>query len=144
MRKVQLNQKKKNLIRRYLVWSYKETKEELDKTDRYFTQLEADDFILAQLKNTKEYRSSASQRGYKNLVDQFKVYMNKKESNVLKKKFKDHKHTQLNPEYQYLCNRFSAIEKTIVHFLGVGELNKISLLYEQEMTRRILEAREHT
>lgn len=138
MRKVQLTQKEKNLTRRYLVWCYKETKEELDKIDRYFTQLKADDFILAQLKNTKDYRPSAGHRDYKNLVDQFKIYMNKKKSNVLKKKFRDNKHTKLNPEYQYLCNRFSAIEKTIAHFLGAKELNKISLLYEQEMIRRIL------
>ena len=94
MRKEKLIQKKRNLIRRYLVWCYKETKEELDKIDRYFTQLEADAFILAQLKNSKDYGPLAGQRDYKNFVDQFKIYMNKKESIVLKKKFKNNKHTQ--------------------------------------------------
>jgi len=138
MRKAQLILKEKNLIRRYLVWCYKETKEKVDKIDRYFTQLKADDFILAQLKNTKDYGPSAGHKDYKMLVDQFKSYMSKKKLNVLKKKFKDSKRIQLNPEYQYLCNRFSAIEKAIVHFLGANELNNISLLYEQEMTKRIL------
>jgi len=37
-----------------------------------------------------------------------------------------------------------AIEKTIKYFLGDKELEKINHLYEQEMTKRILEAREHT
>ena len=144
MSKIKLTQKEKNLIRRYLVWCYKTTKEELDKVDRYFTQLTADDFILKQLKGLKDYKSSASNKDYRNLVDAFEIYMNKKESNVLKKKFKDNKSTKLNPDYQYLHNRFMAIEKTVVHFLGVKELNKICLLYEEEMTKRILQARDHT
>ncbi len=143
MPKGQLTQKEKDLMRRYLVWCYKTTKEELDKIDRYFTQLIADNFTLKQLKGTKGYKSSGD-RDYKNLVDQFKIYMDKKESSVLKKKFKDRKRMQLNPDYQYLRDRLSAIEKTIKNFLGVKELTKIDLLYEQEMTRRILEAREHT
>jgi len=137
-----LTQREKDLMRRYLVWCYKTTKEELDKIDRYFTQLIADDFTLKQLQGTQGYKSSVD-KDYKNLVDQFKLYMDKKESSVLKKKFKDHKRTKLNPDYHYLWSRFAAIEKTIKHFLGVKELAKISLLYEQEMTRRILQAREH-
>jgi len=144
MQKVGLTQKEKNLLRRYLIWCYKTTKEELDKIDRYFTQLIADDTIFKQLKQSHEYRYSNNCKEYKNLVDQFKNYMDKKELNVLKKKFKDRKHTKLNPEYQYLVNRFVAIEKTIVQLLGGGELKAICLLYEEEMTRRILEAREHT
>jgi len=142
MRKAKLTQKEKNLLKRYLVWCYKTTKEELDKVDRYFTQLIADDFILKQLKGAKGYKSSAGNKGYKILVDQYKAYMNTKEVNVLKKKFKDRKCVKLNPDYQYLRSRFAAIEKTIAHFLGAPELNKICLLYEKEMTIRILQARE--
>lgn len=142
MQKGRLTQGEKNLMRRYLTWCYKTTKEELDKIDRYFTQLIADDFTLKQLQGTKGYKSSTD-KDYKNLVDQFKVYMDKKESSVLKKKFKDQKHAKLNPEYQYLRARFSALEKTIKHFFGVNELVKIRSLYEQEMTNRILQAREH-
>jgi len=138
MRKVNLTQKEKRLLRRYLVWCYKTTKEELDKVDRYFTQLIVDDFILKQLKGAKDYKFSSGNKDYKNLVDQFCVYRNTKELNVFKKKFKDHKHTKLNPDYQYINNRFVAVEKTIVHFLGAQELKKICLLYEQEMTKRIL------
>jgi len=143
MRRVELLQKEKKLLRRYLVWCYKTTKEELDKVDRYFTQLMADDFILKQLKGAEDYKSSAGNKDYKILVDQFKAYMKTKELNVLKKKFKDRKRVKLNPDYQYLCSRFVAIEKTIVHFLGAPELNKICFLYEQEMTQRILQAREY-
>ena len=140
----QLTKKEKDLIRRYLIWCYKTTKEELDKVDRYFTQLKADGFVLQSLRKTKGYRSSDGNKAYKDMVDQFQVYMKKKEENVLKKRFKDGRHQTLNPDYQYLKNRFAAIEGAIRHFLGAGELRKIQLLYEQEMTGRILQAREHT
>jgi len=139
----QLTKKEKDLIRRYLVWCYKTTKEECDKIDRYFTQLKADDFMLRQLRKTKEYQSSGGQGTYRNIVDQFKVYMKKKEGNVLKKKYTSNQRFKLNPDYLYLRNRFTAIEKAIKHFLGASELNKICRLYEEEMTHRILQAREH-
>jgi len=143
MRKVKLTLNEKKLLRRYLVWCYKTTKEELDKVDRYFTQLKADDYILKQLKLVENYTSSTENKDYKSSVDQFETYIKTKELNVLKKKFKDRKCTKLNPDYQYLQCRFTAIEKTIAHFLGDPELNKICLLYEQEMIERILQAREH-
>jgi len=142
-KKSDLTRREKDLIRRYLAWCYKTTKEELDKVDRYFTQLKADDFVWQQLRKTKEYKPSSGAGAYKDLVDQFQGYMKKKEANVLKKKFKDNKCTTLNPDYQYLHNRFVAVEKAIRHFLGAKDLEKICCLYEQEMTRRIFEAREH-
>ncbi len=138
-----LTQNETNLIRRYLIWCYKTTKEDLDKIDRYFTQMKADDLVLQQLKQSKEYRSSKGGKAYQDRIEQFQVYMNKKEANVLKRKFKDGGRKVLDPDYQYLKNRFVAIEETIRHFLGPKELKKICLLYEEEMTRRILESREH-
>lgn len=143
-KKTRLTQNEKDLLRRYLVWCYKTTKEELDKVDRYFTQLKADEFVLKRLRTTKEYRSSDGDQGYKDMVDQFPAYMEKKKVNVLKGKFKNGRAGALNPDYQYLKNRFAALEGAIRHFLGAGELKKIKELYEQEMTRRILQAREHT
>jgi hypothetical protein len=139
-----LTPNEKNLIRRYLTWCYKTTKEELDKIDRYFTQIKADEVILKQLKKTKEEKSSAENKASEDTVDRFQAYMKNKEENALKKKFKDGKSGAWHPEYQYLHHRFMAIEHAIRHFLGADELKKISFLYEQEMTRRILEAREHT
>jgi hypothetical protein len=134
------SENEKRLIYRYLVWCYKTTKEELDRTDRYFTQLKVDQFVLSQLKNN--YKTS--QADYKILVDDFEKYMAKKEENVLKQKFVDAKQQGLNPQYQYLQNRFLAIEKAIDRFLGKGSLKEITLAYEREMINRILQAREHS
>ena len=65
------------------------------------------------------------------------------EENVDKKKFKDIKNKILDENYRYLQGRFLAIRKAIGYFLGKKELARINSQYEEEMTRRILEAREH-
>ena len=138
-----MNSNEKNLIRRYLVWCYKDAKEALDKVDRYFTQDAADNFVFTKLKEGSDYTSAKGDPAYKKKVDDFALYMDKKQQNVLKKKFTDSAKGSLQPEYQYLQNRFSAIEDAITHFLGAKELTKICSLYEEEMTLRILQAREH-
>jgi len=60
------------------------------------------------------------------------------------KRIKSSRRSQLKLDYLYLKNRLTAIEKAIKHFLGPGQMKHIRLLYEQEMTQRILTAREHT
>lgn len=138
-----LTRNERNLTRRYLVWCYKTAKEELDKIDRYFTQLAVDRFVLAQLKNGWDYANAHEQDMYKKRVGDFQVYMGQKEMSALKKKYLNGKEGALNPEYRYLYNRCIAIEKAITAFLGKKELNAICAQYEHEMTQRILQAREH-
>ncbi len=129
----------KNLIRRYLIWCYKTTKEELDRIDRYFTQSLVDGRLLELLSKNKQKNAA-----YQKKIADFKVYMDVKEKNALEKKYLDLKNKTLQPQYCYLQNRLNAIEQVIVEFLGKKELKLIQALYENEMTRRILEAREHT
>ena len=140
---LKLNLNEKRLTRRYLVWCYKTTKEELDRVDRYFTQLEVDQFILDELTRSNNFKSSKSSAAYKSQVDEFRKYMSAKKENVLKQKYADTKYTVIHPHYQYLQHRFKAIEKAISRFLGKKALEEIAELYEGEMTKRILEAREH-
>ncbi|MCA9398213.1 MAG: hypothetical protein KC618_00575 [Candidatus Omnitrophica bacterium] len=134
-----LTPKEKNLTRRYLIWCYKTTKEDLDKIDRYYTQLPVDRFVLDQLKKEKDYKN----KEYRSLVDGFADYMDKKKANVDEKKFSDKKCLHLKTDYLYLKNRFQAIERAIIRFLGKTQLAKIEELYELEMTQRILSARDH-
>lgn len=138
-----LTKNARNLTRRYLVWCYKTAKEELDKIDRYFTQLAVDRYVLAQLKGGRDYANAPERDIYRKRVVDFQIYMGQKERNVLKKKYLNGKKGALNPEYRYLCNRFIAIEKAITAFLGKKELSAICAQYEHEMTQRILQAREH-
>jgi hypothetical protein len=141
--KKQLKQNEKDLTRRYLVWCYKTTKESLDKIDRYFTQLRVDRFVLGHLTRGAEPQSTKASGDYRRQVNDFKKYMAQKEGNALKQKFVDGHQKQLRADYMVLKNRFGAVENAIVTFLGKGELRKICRLYEEEMTQRILQARDH-
>jgi hypothetical protein len=141
--KARFRSNEKKLIRRYLMWCYKTTKEELDKVDRYFTQIKVDDFVWQKLREDKEYKPASKNEPYRILVDQFQLYRNNKEEKALKKKFQDGRGGLLMAEYHYLQCRLAAIEEAVQHFLGIKGLKEIEHLYEQEMTRRILEARDH-
>ena len=129
--KIKLTPNEKNLIRRYLVWCYKSTKEELDRIDRKFTQLKVDDFILSKL----SAKSGAEKRILEKSITEFKQYITQKQESAAAE--------TLTPQHIYLKNRFSAVEDAAKYFLGAQELAKMVALYEQEMTTRILQAREH-
>ena len=133
----------KSLIYRYLMWCYKTTKEDLDRIDRYFTQLKADRYILEIFNRHPDIKRHGSE-ALRQRVDDFRQYMKTKETNVLPKKFADGKGKTLQPDYWYLKNRLAAVEKAIGAFLGKKALREIRALYEGEMLRRIIEAREHT
>lgn len=141
MRNQRLDKNKKDLIKRYLIWCYKTTKEEFDRIDRYFTQYLVDEVILRELKKDKSYRKSAA--GYSKLVDDFSKYMQTKQSNALRKKFINEKLKKLRPNYIYLTNRLRGVERAIIVFLGMKELSKIIADYEEEMIRRIWQSTEY-
>lgn len=139
MKKSTLSRDQKNLIRRYLLWCYKTTKEDLDRTDRYFTQALVDRRLLDLLLKSEESGAAHRQK-----ISEFQAYMDTKEKNALGKKYLNLQKKTLHPDYWYLQTRLSAIEQVIVEFLGRKELTAIQTAYDKEMTRRILEAREHT
>ena len=144
-----LTQKEQDLIRRYLVWCYKTTKEDLDKIDRYFTQAVVDDYLIERLKNLSEYKDRGT--FFHKSVEDFVQYARpvgslreEKKAKAEGKKFADSAQKTLHPDYQYVNARVEAIEQAICHFFDQKELEKITALYENEMTERILKAREHT
>ena len=136
--------KQKELTRRYLVWCYKTTKEDLDWIDRKFTQLEADRNILKELSKAAKTVCPSEKKAYLKKIDEFKSYMANKQQRGIKEKFLGPDKKELQPQYVYLQNRLKAIEKTIISFFGLKDFKAVRNLYEREMTRRILEAREHT
>jgi len=124
--KTSFSQTHKALVRRYLLWAYKTTKESFERIERKTTQLMVDEYIAK--------RASS---------EEFKAYIKAKRADELKLKFSDAQGKILHPQYVYLKNRLAAIEAAIRHFLGPHQLRIIQALYEKEMTRRILEARDH-
>ena len=138
---MKINTVQKNLIRRYLIWAYKTTKESFERIERKTTQLMVDEHILKTL--NKALPKGATQKDYEGFIEEFKGYIANKRQDELKQKFVDDKAQALHPQYLYLKNRLAAIEEAIKHFLGPVELKKIESLYEEEFTRRILQAKEH-
>ena len=131
------------LIRRYLLWCYKMTKEELDRIDRKFTQLEVDRKVLRELNKDLASLKKDAKTAFLKRIDDFKDYIAKKEQAAMSEKYADPVLKEIQPNYFYLQKRLTAIEKAIVHFLGRKELNAIARAYEEEMSSRILESREH-
>lgn len=133
-----MNSAHKNLIRRYLIWAYKTTKESFERIERKTTQLVVDEHILKTL--TKNQKSTKEYEGH---IEEFKKYIANKKQDELKQKFAGNGQS-LNPNYLYLSHRLKAIEEAIKHFLGTKELKKIEALYEEEFVNRIMQAREHS
>jgi hypothetical protein len=136
-----MNALHKNLIRRYLIWAYKTTKEAFERIERKTTQLAVDDYLLKNL--SKAVKGKSAGKEYEQHVEEFKQYILSKKQDELKLKYADSQGEYLNPQYLYLKNRLTAIEEAIKHFLGVRELKKIENLYEEEFIRRILQSKEH-
>lgn len=132
-----------NLIKRYLLWCYKTTKEELDRIDRKFTQLKVDDYLLQELTSGRKTIQKKGQKEYLTAIKDFEKYIAEKKKGTFDLKYSDPKGEVLNPKYLYLKNRLSAIEKAICHFLGTKDLQVIKSLYEEEMIRRIIQSQEH-
>jgi len=131
-KKVSLSLDHKNLIRRYLLWAYKSTKEGFERIERKSTQLLVDEYILDYFSKNK----------FK-MPQEFKVYVADKRRDELKLKFVNDAGKDFHPDYVYLKNRLKVIEAAIICFLGRKELVCMQRLYEAEFTRRILEARDH-
>lgn len=134
------NQDIKNLEFRYLLWLYKTVREELDRTERKFTQLGIDKEILKYILKQANSSKVADKNRLDKFLSEFKEYIDKKEEQGRALKFDGRK---LKAEYYFPLLKLEAIEKTIVRQLGKKARHKIKSLYEQEMARRILESKEH-
>jgi hypothetical protein len=131
---------KKNLQFRYLLWLYKTTKEEFDRIERKFTQVDIDRKLLRSMAGQRDALKRKGEMTPVKFLKDYKDYIDKKEKDGLALKYEGRK---LRPEYYHVSLKLEAIEESIVGELGKKALKKIKSLYEQEMRRRIIEAREH-
>jgi hypothetical protein len=138
-----MTQDHKALIRRYLLWFFKTTKESLERIERKTTQLTVDKYVFDHIKAAGHKVPDHGRGKYNGLVKEFEAYIKAKREDELKLKFSDARKKSLNPQYIYLKNRLQAVEAAVKHFLGEKELRKMRSLYEKEFTSRILQARDH-
>ena len=131
----------KNLKKRYFVWLYKTTKEEFDKYERKFTQVEIDKDILIEMENTLMGSYLPHEKAaLEKMINSFQEYIAAKEKACLELKYQG---LRTNPEFIFLDVKLNAIEKLIIKELGRKALEEIKALYEKEMTLRILRSVEH-
>lgn len=134
----------RKLIRRYLIWCYKTTKEELDRIDRYFTQVKVDEWVFNALIKHKAGNAMLMDPAYDKELVNFQEYIKNKKARVFPLKYSDQQGRALQPHYSYLKNRLMFLEQAIVSFLGKRELTVIREMYEEQMARNILESKENT
>jgi hypothetical protein len=131
---------KKNLQFRYFLWLYKSTKEEFDRIERKFTQIEIDKRLLDHMQEHIDTSKIKRKKEARMFLKDFKKYTDQKEKDGLALKYEGRK---LRPEYYHLSLKLEAIEESIVGEVGKKGLRTIKDLYEQEMRRKIIEAQEH-
>jgi hypothetical protein len=132
---------RKNLQFRYLLWLYKTTKEEFDRIERKFSQVDIDRKLLRSMAEQRDASKLTGEMTPGKFLKDFKDYIDKKEREGVKLKFEGSK---VRPEYYHLSLKLEAIEKAIVEEFGQRGLRGIKTLYEHEMRRRIIEAQKHT
>lgn len=128
---------KKSLHKRYLFWLYKTTKDELDKIDRKFTQLEIDKRIEKILKRKAGAWGRQTKEGILPFLKEWQEYIFTKESDAQKLKFSEDGH--INPGYLFLCLKLEAITDIIKTTLGKSGLLEFRRIYEEYAMKRISE-----
>lgn len=125
------------LTKRYLLWLYKATREELDKIDRKFTQLDVD---LRIQKIVSQRTAALPQRLRHSLAPFLKEgqeYIFQKDSDAQKLRFGED--GQPDARYVFLRLKCEAITRLIRQRFGLQGLKEIKRLYEESCAQRILE-----
>ena len=87
----------RNLKFRYLLWLYKTSREEIDRIERKFTQLDIDKAIIEDIKRKIKPQPKSKLKKY---LEAFKQYVDKKEKDGRHAKYKDKKN--LKDNYHFL------------------------------------------
>jgi len=133
-------QEKESLKYRYLLWLYKTLKEELDRTDRKFTQVEVDKEIEKYITRNAHLSEIDDAEKFRVLAQGWKEYIDKKSADGKALKYSGSK---VKAEYHFTRLKLDAVERIIRKLFGDKTLKDIQSGYESEMSRRILESREH-
>lgn len=128
---------KKSLYKRYLFWLYKTTKDELDKIDRKFTQLEVDKRLEKILTRKAGTWGRRTKEGILPFLKEWQEYIFAKESDAQKLRFSEDGH--VNPGYLFLYLKLEAIKDIIKATLGKKGLLEFKRLYEESAMKRISE-----
>lgn len=125
------------LSRRYLLWFYKATKDEVDKIERKFTQLEMDREIEKLLEKEAKLLGAATSQGVAPHLKAWREYVFEKESEAQKLKFSDD--GRIQPEYLFLHLKLKAVERVTTARFGRKTLCEFKKICETAAVKRIAE-----
>ena len=128
---------KKSLFKRYLWWLYKTTKEELDKIERKFTQLEIDRQLEVLLLKKIKGEDAWLRDGLGPYIEEWKKYIAAKETDAHSLKFTPK--NELNFNYIFLLLKLEAISEIIKARFGCRLLREMKRFCEKSAIKRILE-----
>lgn len=125
-----------SLSKRYLLWLYKMTRDEADKIERKFTQLDIDREVEKFLKKKTGGLKSSLKAGMSPFMEEWKEYIFAKESDAQKLKFTEE--GQPDPKYIFLRLKLEAIESVMKASFGATFFKEARKLYEDSCIQRIL------
>ncbi|MFH1691314.1 MAG: hypothetical protein ABIC68_01900 [Candidatus Omnitrophota bacterium] len=126
-----------SLEKRYLFWLYKTIRDELDKIDRKFTQLDIDNEIYKKLKKSVKRLKPDASDGLHTFLQEWQEYIFGKDSDAQKLKFKED--GQMNSAYLFLRLKLQAVEEIVCGRFGKKELSSYKRFYEDAAMKRITE-----
>jgi len=126
----------KSLVKRYLFWLYKTTKDETDKIDRKFTQLDIDRRLQKILNIEVSLLNGSLRESIAPFLNDWKEYIFQKESDAQKLKFNEA--GQLDAKYVFLHLKLKAIRHSIELLFGRRGFRQFRKLYEEAAMKGIL------
>ncbi len=124
------------LTKRYLLWMYKTTKDELDRIDRKFTQLEVDRFIADYFLKVSGRLNKKRRDALSAYFRQWDEYTGAKEKDAESLKYVGP--GELEPRYAFMHLKLEAILRAVRRYLGPGSIKEFQRLYEAKAIENIL------
>ncbi|MFH0877889.1 MAG: hypothetical protein V1863_06690 [Candidatus Omnitrophota bacterium] len=125
------------LTKRYLLWLYKTTRDELDKIDRKFTQLDVDLQIQTMLAKRAATMPKDLRGSLGPFLKEWQEYVFEKDSDAQKLKIGED--GRPNARYVFLRLKIEVISRLIRGHFGQQGLKEIKKRYEESCVQRILE-----
>ncbi|MFA5038588.1 MAG: hypothetical protein WC732_02785 [Candidatus Omnitrophota bacterium] len=126
-----------SLYKRYLFWLYKNVREECDRVDRKFTQLDIDGEIADFFERSLVSLSEREREEIAPFVKEWNSYVVQKKDDAGQMKFTPAQ--GLKPEYVFLRLKLKAIESLIIRRLGRKGLKSFKRMQEQSALQGILQ-----
>ncbi len=143
---------KRSLSRRYLFWLYKTTKDELDKVDRKFTQLDIDRAIQKMLVIKTGALKGALKDDVAPYLAEWKEYILQKEGEGIGLKFSSSGRLDpsligigrsvpsgLDPKYLFLSLKLEAVTAITTKMFGANTLKEFRKLCEEAAMKMIMQ-----